>query len=156
MAEAGGASEEEAISALKAVLSERLAERTAARRWESRSEISVPTREEFSDALGQTSLSAAQYAMLKAHAIAGEKGLTIISLMNAGGYRTKETAQKVFSRAGALIADFLRVEISELSESTPNDALRIIGFKQERDEAADVPPLLVMHEELRTAVRAVL
>ena len=151
MAEVDGESEGEAIEALKALLTEREAERTAARRWEARSEISVPTKEEFEDALRQTHLSTAQQAMLKAHAIAGSDGLSIISLMNAGGYKSKETATKVLSRAGALVADFLGVEISPGAGTSVVDAARILSFQHDAEE--DEPAFRIMHEELRHAVR---
>ena len=57
MAEASGGSEDEAIAALKSLLSDREDQRTEARRWEQRSNISVPSQEEFVEALQQTNLT---------------------------------------------------------------------------------------------------
>lgn len=151
MAEAGGTSEEEAIAALKAMLTERETQRTAARRWEARSEIQVPTHEEFVEALRQTNLSANQRAMLKAHAIAGADGITVISLMNAGGYKSKDTAMKVFERAGVLLADFLGAVVAQDDASGPNTAARVMSFRL--GEEPETTARWVMHEELRQAVR---
>lgn len=150
MAEASGASEGEAIAALKVLLGEREAQRTAARRWELRSRVSVPSKEEFVEALGQTKLSATQLSMLKAQAIAGEKGLTATALMNAAGYRSQDTAIKVLARAGALVADFLGVEILPDEAPGQHEAARVLGFREEGRQ--DSSALWVMHEELRHAV----
>lgn len=154
MAEASGASESDAIAALKVMLGDRTAQRTAARRWELRSDISVPSKEEFIEALRQTNLTDAQLAMLKAQAIAGEEGLTKTDLMNAAGYKSQDTAIKVLAKAGALVVDFLGVELTSEDAADQQDATRVLGFRQKTGQ--DERILWVMHEEMRHAVRATL
>ena len=152
MAEATGASEKEAIAALKILLDERGAERVAARRWDQRSEISVPSVEEFTEALRQAALSEPQMAMLKTQAFAGGEGLTMAKLMHAAGYRSEATASKVYARAGALIADYLGVDLTSVETEDKNDAARVFGYLE--DGEAETPALMVMHEEMRHAVIA--
>ena len=150
MAEAKGASETEAIESLKSMLSEREANRTAERRWEARSDSSVPTPEEFLEALLQTNLSAAQQSMLKAHALAGEDGLVAVSIMNAGGYRSQDAAIKALAKAGILLADFIGLDLHEGDKNGLETALGILGYRSTAD--IDVPLHLILHKELRDAV----
>lgn len=154
MAEAAGASEEEAIEALKERLRERDAQRTAARRWEQRTGISVPSKEEYIEALRQTQLSAAQLAMLKAQAIAGENGMTHGALTSAAGYSSRATAVKVLARAGTVVADFLGVDYQAGGKHNQSDPTRVLGFPKDPDE--ETQPIWIMHEELRQAVWATL
>ena len=150
MAEAKGASEADAIDALKVMLSEREANRTAERRWEARSDSSVPTQEEFLEALRQTNLSAAQQSMLKAHALAGDDGLVAVSIMNAGGYKSQDAAIKALAKAGILIADFIGLGLSEGETKGQETALGVLGYRSTAD--IDVPLHLILHKELRDAV----
>lgn len=154
IAEALGDSEDEAIATLKSLLGEREAQRTSARRWEKRSNISVPSQDEFVEALRQTKLSETQLSMLKAQALAGENGLTATALMNAAGYKSQNTAMKVLARTGALVADVLGIEIEPGDEPGRYEAARVLGFclGGEQDAAAT----WTMHEELRHAVWATL
>lgn len=149
MAEAKGASEADAIDSLKAMLSERETGRTAARRWEERSEMSVPTQGEFLEALRQTTLSEAQRLMLKAHALAGEDGLAMVAIMNAGGYKSKDAATKSLAKAGMLMADFIGVELSESPKDGVEPAIGVVGYRKGETE---LPLHLIQHEELREAV----
>ena len=150
MAEAKGTSETDAIEALKSLLSERETNRTAERRWEARSESSVPTREEFHEALRQTSLSAAQQSMLKAHALAGEDGLAAVSIMIAGGYKSQEAAFKALAKAGILMADFIGLDLPEGDVNGLEPAIGVLGYRGAAD--IDAPLHLILHRELREAV----
>ena len=152
MAEATGASEEEAIAALKILLDERGAQRVAARRWDQHSEISVPSAEEFTEALRQADLTEAQMAMLKTQAFAGGEGLTMSKLTHAAGYQSELTASRVYARAGALIAEYLGVDLTADETKDKNDAARVFGYLDNGE--TDAPALMVMHEEMRTAVIA--
>lgn len=154
MAEAFGASESEAIDALKKLLSERNVQQKAARRWDPESRLSIPSREEFIEALQQTKLSATQLSMLKAQALAGEQGLTAVSLMRSAGYKSPEFAIKVLSRTGSIVADFLGVDYLKYAMPNQMDAARVIGFRRNVEE--DEPGTWIMHEELRHAVWATL
>ncbi len=150
MAESTGKSEDDAIASLKALLSEREEERATARRWEERSQSSVPTQEEFLEALQQTSLSAAQQSILKAHALSGEDGLVAVSIMNAGSYKSQDAAIKALAKTGLLMADFIGLELPEPNGQLPNPALRVLGFQKSKE--ADAPLHMVLHQELREAV----
>ncbi len=150
MAEAKGTSEDDAIEILKSMLSERESNRTAARRWEARSDLSVPTQEEFIEALRQTNLSAAQQSMLKAHALAGEDGLVAVSIMNAGGYKSQDAAIKALAKAGILMADFIGLDLSEGNKDGLETAIGVVGYR--KTEEADAPLRLIQHKELREAV----
>ena len=129
MAEAKGASETDAIEALKSLLSEREEGRSAARRWEARSDSSVPTQEEFIEALRQTNLSPSQRSMLKAEALAGEDGLVAVSIMNAGGYKSRDAAIKALSKAGILIADFIGLDLPDGDKEGMDPALGVLGYQ---------------------------
>jgi hypothetical protein len=154
MAEAAGASEEEAIEALKERLRKRDELRTAARRWEHRTGISVPSKEEYIEALRHSQLSAVQLAMLKAQAIAGESGMTHAALTSAAGYSSRATAVKVFARAGTVVADYLGVDYQAADEDNESDPTRVLGFPKDPDE--ETQPVWIMYEELRQAVWATL
>ena len=149
IAEASGESEVEAIRALKSLIHERDVKRTAVRRSDERSGVSVPSTTEFTEALLQVRLSDAQDAILKALAISGESGLTELELMNAAGYRSQGTVDKVIARAGVLIADYLSVSYPE---EPALGASMVIAVKH----AANGQPTATwtMHEELREAVWA--
>ncbi len=150
MAEAKGTSETDAIDALKSILSKREASRTAERRWEERSGSSVPTQEEFLEALRQTGLSGAQKSILKAHALAGEDGLVAVSIMNAGGYRSQDAAIKALAKAGALMADFIGLDLSVDLSKGLETAIGVVGYRMSAE--TEVPLHLVQHRELREAV----
>lgn len=154
IAEAKGDSEEAAIAALKALIEARDVERTENRRWEEKSASQVANETEFLEALRQASLSQAQVAMLKAHAIAAEDGLTFRQLANAAGYKNHDTAAKVLRKAGALIADYLRIEVSGDEAADGEGAVTVLAFGRAPEE--DAPTVWVMHEELRRAVRKAL
>ncbi|MEL6101637.1 MAG: hypothetical protein AAFV87_10885 [Pseudomonadota bacterium] len=150
VAEATGKSENDAIASLKSLLTKREEERATARRWEERSQSSVPTREEFFEALFQTNLSTAQQSILKAHALSGEDGLVAVSIMNAGGYKSQDAAIKALAKTGVLMADFIGLELPNSNIDLPEPAIRVLGYRKPMEN--DVPFHLVMHEELRDAV----
>lgn len=154
IAEATGASEADAIAALKVALTERETERTAARRWDPKADVSVPSKEEFIEALLQTKLSKPQISMLKAHTVAGKDGMSVDELMNVAGYKSEATAMKVLGRAGTLFADFLGVDLQSNNNTGPFNSVRILGCRED-DEAA-TPRIWILHEELRNAVRVAL
>ena len=152
VAEAKGTSESDAIEALKSMLSERQVNRTAERRWEARSESSVPTQEEFLEALRQTNLSAAQKSMLKAHALAGEDGM--VAIMDAGEYKSQDAAIKALAKASILMADFIGLDVSQGKKIGPETALGVLGYRS--SDETDAPSHLILHKELREAVRQTL
>ncbi len=150
MAEAKGSSETDAIESLKSLLSERETNRTANRRWEARTESFVATQEEFLEALRQANLSVAQQSMLKANALAGEDGLVVVSIMNAGGYKSQDAAIKALAKIGILLADFIGLDLPEGDNNGLEAALGVLGYRSTAE--SDVPPRLIQHRELRDAV----
>lgn len=154
IAETSGGSEQEAIASLKALIEARHAQRSAARRWEARAGISVPGEDEFIEALRQIVFSEPQLAMLKAHSIAGEAGMTSQQLATVAGYKSDGTASKTFRKAGGLIATFLDVPCDDAESRDVTSAAGVLAFC---GVAADnAPAVWVMHEELRRAVWATL
>lgn len=151
IAEAKGESEAAAIAALKAIIEARDVQRTEVRRWEERSSVSVPSVEEFVEALQQARLSQAQVTMLKALSIAAEDGLRFAQLANAAGYKSRDTAAMVFQKAGALIADYLAIDISEHDVSKQGGAARLLALRNTLDE--DASEAWILHKEVQEAVR---
>lgn len=152
IAEASGTSEADAIETLKESLRLRRAKRTEARRWDERSDTSIPSREEFVEALRQMKLTDAQLAMLKAHAVAGDDGMTLAALTRASGYKSEDTAMKALKRAGSLVGDFLGVETRPDAAKDPKDAREVLGYCIKGD--AETASVWVMHDEMRHAVRS--
>lgn len=152
-AEAKGSSETDAIEALKSLLTERETNRAAARRWEARSDSAVATQEEFLEALRQTSLSPAQQSMLKSLALAGEDGLVAVSIMNAGGYKSQDAAIKALAKAGGLLTVFIGANLSSDKDAL-DTSLSNLGYRVTAE--TDMPLHLILHEELREAVRQTL
>lgn len=153
-AEAEGDSEQEALAALKAKIAARDVHREQARRYDELARVFVPNREEFVEALHQTALTRPQVAMLKAHSIARDKGMTMDELARSAGYRSRDTAQKVFCKVGEVIADYLGIEVEDDSLSGPHGAALLLAFLPAQD--ADAATTWVMHPELREAVHGVL
>lgn len=155
IAEAKGESEADAIAALMEIIEARDVQRTADRRWDEASGLSIPTEMEFLEALRQARLSKAQVAMLKALAIATDEGLTFGQLASAAGYKSKDTGAKVFRKVGELIADYLGLEPPEDDARSPGGPIRLLAFGQGGADD-DLPTVCIMHAELRGAVRAAL
>lgn len=152
IAEASGTSEADAIEALKENLRARSANRTQARRWDERSDTSIPGKEEFIEALRQMKLTDAQLAMLRAHAVAGDDGMTLAALTRASGYKSEDTAMKALKRAGSLVGDFLGLNPRSDAANEPRDAREVLGYLVEAD--TETASIWVMHTELRNAVRS--
>lgn len=151
IAEAKGGSKNEAISSLKQVIEERTAQRREERRWEARSNISVPSEAEYAEALKQVRFTEPQLAMLDLHARAGEAGLTAAKLQHSAGYKSSEMAQKSYGRAGGLIADYLGVTYPEPETGNSWVEVQVLAFC---DTPKDAAAVWTMHEELRKAIRA--
>ncbi len=154
IAEAIGSSENDAIWELKMILGQRDVERTRARRWDQSAELSVPSKDEYIEALLQIRLSLQQRSMLKADAIAGQKGLTTTELMRAAGYKSQETALKVLGKAGSLVAHFLGVELTSNHRKAHVNSMRVLANCEQ--EEPDSPTVWILHEELRNAVKSAL
>ena len=153
-AEAEGDTKEAALTALMEKIEARDTQRRSVRRWDETASVSVANEEEFIEALYQTSLTRPQVAMLKAHSFAREDGMTFAQLARAAGYKSSETAAKVFSKAGDLIADYLGIEIDETGAPDRENAALVLAFQANIGE--DAATIWVMHPELRNAVKIAL
>ena len=154
IAEAEGDTEETAIAALRAKIEARDVRRVAERRWDELAAVSVPETDEFIEALRQLPLSRPQIAMLKALCFARDKGMTMAQLARAAGYRSRDSATKVFRKAGDLVVDYLAIDLGEDINRDGDGASLLLAVKHVPGE--DAPPVWVMHPELRDAVQRAL
>jgi len=156
IAEATGATEAEAVEALHKVIDAREEKRTLARRADPHTGIAIPSVEEYGEAIRQVTLSKTQRLMLSALSLAGEDGLTDQRMTSAAGYKSQTSANRSFTSAGRLLAEYLSVSLDEGEGEgeTALDGSVVLGFREETD-SADAVGNWVMHTELRDAVRAV-
>ncbi|GGE32370.1 hypothetical protein GCM10011360_20290 [Primorskyibacter flagellatus] len=152
IAEATGETEEAAIAALHDIIDARETRRRADRRVDPQTGISIPSNEEYAEALDQVALTRPQRAMLTTLALAGDDGLTDAGLARSAGYKSRAAANRAFTNAGKLIANYLDVQTS--SESRPNESgdAYFLGYRgPQRNE--DDPGNWILHAEVRYAVR---
>lgn len=155
LAEAQGPSAEAAIEAVKAKLDALDAARRTARRIHPATGLAVPSAEEYESALRQVALSEAQIAMLKAHAAAGEAGLTAGALARAAGYPNFETANSIYGKAGRAIGDHLNLPAPQSTTREGDVATMLLAYGG--PAAPDTGHFVwVMYPELREAVAAAL
>jgi sirohydrochlorin ferrochelatase len=153
IAEARGASEQEAIAALHDVLDARETRRTEERRIDETTGSAVPSIEEFLEALDQVTLSRPQHAMLAALALSEDDGLSEQRMANAAGYKSRLSANRAFAAAGLLIASYLAIE-TPLEEQSENLAgASVLGFRG-IGKKDDTPGNWILFRELREAVRS--
>lgn len=153
-AEAVGESSDQAVIAVKERLDAIAGAHRAARRYDERSGFDVPSAEEYAAALAHASLAAAQIAMLKAHAAAGEIGLAAGELAHAAGYTDYSSANVHYGKCGRLLAEVMNVRVpdSELHDNgVPTGVLAWEGATRPNGEF-----VWVMYPELRQAVEEVL
>ncbi|MBJ3763307.1 hypothetical protein ILP92_11165 [Maribius pontilimi] len=155
IAEASGATEEAAIIALHEVLDSREQRRAEDRRTDEHTGASVPSVEEYVEAIGHVALTRPQRAMLLALALSGATGLTETQMASAAGYKSQASGARSFTSAGLLIAEYLSSEAGSTDPSGDPDARSIMGFRAEPEGAGD-PDLWIAHPELREAIQAVL
>lgn len=153
VAEKRDVSETAAIAALVAHLDDKDHERRLAGRVVEGG-LRLPGEAEFAEALRSVALSDAQIRMLKAHARAGDRGLTAGELAHAGGYADYSTANMIYGRAGRVVGDALGIAAppAETREGdVPTALLASAGPRR-----ANGYFVWVMHVELRRAVERVL
>ena len=155
IAEASGATEEAAITALHEVIDAREDRRIEDRRKDPRTEISVPSTEEYAEALGHVALTRPQRAMLTALSIADADGLTEVQLANGAGYKSLASAKRSLANAGRMISDFLALETNLKVPTIALEGMSLVAFRGEPQDEAD-PGNWVLYPELRDAVRATL
>ena len=152
VAERTGDTLDAAIDALVADLDARSRERRQGRRRIAEPDMSVPTREEYAEALSAVRLTDGQWAMLRAHAMAGECGMTAGELARAAGWRNLGSANMQYGLAGRAIADYLGIDLpprrTAPAEEVATRALAGAGVAR-----PDGSFVWVMHPELAAAVR---
>ena len=155
IAEASGETEEAAITALHAGIDARENRRTEDRRTDERTGASVPSVEEYVEALNHVALAGPQRALLTALSLADEDGLTEARMANAAGYKSLASASRSFASAGLLIANYLSLEAASSETSTGTDGVSFLGFRDEPQDG-EAPGNWVLFPEFREAVRAAL
>ncbi|WP_299705071.1 hypothetical protein [uncultured Tateyamaria sp.] len=155
IAEASGATEEAAIIALHDVIDERENRRIEARRKDPRTGISVPSIEEYAEALGHAALTSPQRAMLTALSIADADGLTDEQLAKAAGYKSHTSANRSLANAGRLFSDYFALETDSKVTSVALESSSLLAFRGEPHDETDSGNW-ILYPELRDAVRATL
>ncbi len=155
IAEATGATEEAAITALHEVIDARETRRAEERRTETRTGQAVPSVEEFVEAIGQVALSVPQRAMFTALSLAEAEGMSEARMAHAGGYKSHASAKRSFASAGQLIATYMTSGAPSSGAVQGADGLSYLGFQGDPEDGKDTGNW-ILHAELREAVRAVL
>lgn len=151
IAEATGKSIEVAIDELKQKLNSSDAQTRKDRRHDEALDFNVPTEAEFANALSVVKPRAGQLAMLRAHAAAGEAGLTGGELATAADYASEASAAKRYSLLGRAVAEAAECDLPGKPAAPDADpAIGILASTGEARESGDF--VWVMHPELRKAV----
>ncbi|MEL6828889.1 MAG: hypothetical protein AAFO63_02005 [Pseudomonadota bacterium] len=153
IAEASGETEEAAIMALHEAIDARESRRAEDRRTDPHTGASVPSIEEFTEALDHAALTRPQRAILTALSLADQEGLTEARMANGAGYSSLASANRSLARAGKLIAAYLSLEIVSHGTSTGLQGTSLLGFRGAPKDDKD-PGNWILHPELRDAVRA--
>jgi hypothetical protein len=153
IAEARGATEEAAIAALYDVIDAREVRRTDERRADATTGVTIPSTEEYAEALAHVTLSQPQRAILTALAFADEGGVAEWSLASAAGYKSNASANRALASAGLLIASYLSLETPADDASNDYDGAMILAYRGKKKKEED-PGNWILHAEMRQAVRA--
>ena len=151
IAEATGATEEAAITALHDLIDARETRRTDERREDQRTGVYVPSIEEYVEAISQVALSRTQCAMLAALSLAGDDGLTDERMASAAGYKSEASAKRSFLAIGLLISNYLSVETPSHEASGNREGAALLGFRGDIEDTEDQGNW-ILHAELREAV----
>ncbi|QFS84643.1 MULTISPECIES: hypothetical protein [unclassified Roseivivax] len=151
IADATGATPDEALQTLKQILDERHRERAKARRRAENIDFLIPTVEEYAEALEVLKPEGAKLDMLVAHAKSDDVGLTAGEIARAGGYDSFETANALYGRLGREIAEVLGV--SAPTSTIRADDVQTGVIAQAGPARAETGAFVwVMYPELRKAV----
>ena len=152
IAEAKGATEEAALTALRDIIDAREKSRIENRRVEPVAGFTVPSAEEYGEALNQVALSQPQRAMLIALAHAEETGLTESRLASVAGYKSGISANRALASAGVLIANYLCPEGATDDTLSLQNGMSFLGHRDEQHGSQGHGSWVAYHE-LREAVR---
>ena len=153
IAEATGATEEAAIAALHDAIDARETRRIQDRRKDPHTEMTVPSVEEYAEALGHVALTRPQRAMLTALSVKDEDGLTDEQLAKSAGYKSLASATRSLANAGRLISNFLALETNSKEQSSALEGSSLLVFRGEPKDENDLGNW-ILYPELRDAVTA--
>jgi hypothetical protein len=151
IAEATGKTAEAALDTLQEMLSEQDRARRAAHRPSEGPRAEVASEEEYREALAALRVTDAQWKMLRAHALAGPKGLSAGELADAADFANYSSANLQYGKLGRDIAAYLNLDLPESKgrkrEDVSTAALADEGTPNEKGHF-----VWVMHPELAAAV----
>lgn len=150
VAETTGQTLEEALALLAETLIQRDAAAREARRLEDSIPLRVPTAEEYRDALACVAPSDGQWAMLRAHAAAGSKGLISRELAEAAGWTDFSAANLQYGLLGRAVADYLGITLPKREDQTETAATFMLATGAWN--GPDGTFLWVIHPELAAAL----
>lgn len=151
IAEKTGDDVDAAVASLKADLDARAADEAAHRRRDAELAFDVPTEAEFARALAIVKPHDGHWRMLRAHALAGDRGLTAGEIAFDAGYHGHGAANLQLGLVGREIAEALRIDLPKFHR---RDGDASIGVLATPAPPRDGQPVWVMHPELRMAVLA--
>jgi len=151
IAEATGATEEEAIAALQGVLDSRESRRVGERRLASETGLFVPSVEEYAEAMRHIALTPSQCAMLTALSLSGDNGMSDPAMAYASGLKSQASANKSFAAAGKLIGKYLFLDTASTASPADGDGTALLGYRKEPENEGALGNR-VLHAEVREAV----
>ena len=155
IAQAGGTPDDPALSAPHATTDPRKSAQADERRFDANIQRSIPSTNEYVEAIRQVTLSTPQLAMLKALMLAGEGGLSDAELAGAAGFKSTASANRSFAKAAFLIANYLDIDSELNGEQTAPKLSSSLAYRVESKREKE-PYNWVLHEELSSAIRACL
>ena len=155
IAEASGATQEAAITALHDVIDARESKMAENRRTDPHTGASVPSIDEYTEALGQVSLTRPQRAMLTAFSLADAEGLTEARMAKAGGYKSQTSAKRSLANAGQSIATYLASGTNSSDDIAGSAGISFLGFRDEPQNDSESGNW-ILYPELCKAVQSAL
>ena len=155
IAEAEGASENAAISAVRGAIEELNERRSTERRKDTKTDFFVPCTDEYAEAIISVRLTKPQLAMLSALSLAHEDGLNETQLANAAGYNSAQLAHRSLAAIGRSIAKYLSFELTVVTKPNALHGSYVVAACEHPTNQTDLVRWGV-YPELRDAIRRVL
>lgn len=145
VAEASGASIDEAIDRLKGKLDGLRAQRRSKRRVDAALPSGVPTSEEYADALRSVSPAVRMLHVLHDHALSRRRGLLLTELVKVGEFSSQQDLLQAYAKLGQRIA-------SEIEpDEEPHSGLPfVVVLSDENERLTD--KIAILQPELQDAV----
>ncbi|NUB43741.1 hypothetical protein GEU84_005040 [Fertoebacter nigrum] len=151
VAETTGPTAEAALEAMVALLTARDNDQRSQRRAHPDVDLVIPTSAEYADALAALPVTPGQRAMLAAHRVAGDAGLTATQIADAASYASFASANLHYGKLGRMIADYFSIALPKDSAGRADHvATNILAFSGA--EQVNGHWLWIMHPELRAAL----